>query len=163
MTETPPATQDLPDHANTVVHPPVFWAVLVAAGYGLDWLVPLPFLPDGFPAVWTGLGVFIAGLLLAGVAIASFRRAGTEIGTHTPTQHIVDTGIYGLTRNPIYLGAHIGLLGAAIGFDSLWILAMIVPFYLVIRHGVVGREEAYLERCFGDAYLDYKRRVRRWI
>jgi protein-S-isoprenylcysteine O-methyltransferase Ste14 len=56
----------------------------------------------------------------------------------------------------------LGQTGVAIAFDDLWVLAMLVPFYLVIRYGVVAREEAYLERKFGAVYLAYKSRVRRW-
>ena len=52
---------------------------------------------------------------------------------------------------------------SAIGFDNFWVLAMLVPFYFVIRHGVVAREEVYLERKFGGVYLGYKTRVRRWL
>ena len=51
----------------------------------------------------------------------------------------------------------------AIAFDSLWPLLTLVPFALVIRYGVVAREEAYLERKFGDVYRRYRARVRRWL
>jgi protein-S-isoprenylcysteine O-methyltransferase Ste14 len=57
----------------------------------------------------------------------------------------------------------LGLLGFAVGFDTLWLVILLVPFFLVIRYGVVAREEAYLERKFGDAYLAYKSRVGRWL
>ena len=57
----------------------------------------------------------------------------------------------------------LGQTGLAIGFDTPWILAMLIPFYLVLRYGVVAREEAYLARKFGGVYLDYKSRVRRWL
>lgn len=154
---------DGPDHANVVVHPPILWVVLVAIGYGLDFLLPLPFLPLAFPSIWVGVAVWLAGFALAAVAIAQFRRAGTDVQTHTPTARIVDTGIFAWSRNPIYVGAHIGVIGVAVALDSLWILAALVPFYLVIRYGVVAREEAYLERKFGEAYLAYKGQVRRWI
>ncbi len=157
------AGQSLSDHANVVVRPPVLWVLLVAAGIGLDFLVPLPFMPAGFPAAWVGGGVWLAGFALAVLAIRQFRRAGTEVQTHTPTAVIVDTGVFAFSRNPIYVGAHIGTVGVAIALDSLWILSTSVPFYLVIRYGVVAREEAYLERKFGDAYLAYKARVRRWL
>jgi len=80
-----------------------------------------------------------------------------------PTTTIVGHGPYALTRNPIYLGMFLGQIGLSIGFNSLWILAMLVPFYLVIRYGVVAREGAYLERKFGRVYLDYKSRTRRWL
>ena len=56
-----------------------------------------------------------------------------------------------------------GLIGLAIAFDNLWLLVMLVPFALVIRYGVVAREEAYLGRKFGDVYRDYRLRVRRWL
>ncbi len=151
------------DHANVVARPPVLWVLLVAAGIGLDLLVPLPFMPAGFPAAWVGGGVWLAGFALAALAIRQFRRAGTEVQTHTPTAVIVDTRVFAFSRNPIYLGAHIGTVGVAIALDSLWILSTLVPFYLIIRYGVVAREEAYLERKFGDSYLAYKARVRRWL
>ncbi len=55
------------------------------------------------------------------------------------------------------------VVGLAIAFDSLWPLVMLVPFALVIRYGVVAREEAYLERRFGEVYRGYRARVRRWL
>src|SRR3712207_7093246 len=57
-----------------------------------------------------------------------------------------ETGPYRFTRNPIYLGMFLGLIGLSIAFDNLWLLIMLAPFALVIRYGVVAREEAYLER-----------------
>jgi len=159
-TQAPPQT----DHANVVVRPPVLWIVLIAVGYGIDrWLLPLPFLPESFPAVWVGVAIWLLGFALAAVAIAQFRRVGTDVRTETPTAKIVDSGVFARSRNPIYVGAHIGTVGVAIALDSLWILATLIPFYLVIRYGVVAREEAYLERKFGQAYLDYRARVRRWV
>ena len=159
-TQSPP----LADHANVAVRPPVLWIVLIAVGYGIDrWLLPLPFLPADFPAVLVGVTIWLLGFALAFVAVMQFRRAGTDVRTETPTEKIVDSGVFARSRNPIYLGAHMGTVGAAIALDSLWVLATLVPFYLVIRHGVVAREEAYLERKFGQAYLDYKARVRRWV
>lgn len=158
-----PKSGQAPDHADVVIRPPVLWILLIAAGAALDALVPLPFLPESMPNVWIGLVVWLAGFALAAVAITQFRRAGTEVQTHSPTAVIVDSGVFAYSRNPIYLGAHIGIVGAAIAFDSLWVLAALVPFYLVIRYGVIAREEAYLERKFGDVYGDYRARVRRWL
>ena len=101
--------------------------------------------------------------MLAIWAIVTFRSAGTRVETTEPTRAIVTHGPYRFTRNPIYVGMFLGQTGLAIGFDNLWILAMLIPFYLVLRYGVVAREEAYLERKFGDVYSDYKSRVRRWL
>lgn len=115
------------------------------------------------PHRWLGGAVLAAAFALAIWAIATIRGAGTRVETYKPTTAIVTTGPYRFTRNPIYLGMLLGLIGLAIGFDSLWILAMLVPFFVVIRYGVVAREEAYLERKFSAVYLGYKSRVRRWL
>ncbi len=90
-------------------------------------------------------------------------RAGSNVPTSQPTMTIVDSGPYRLTRNPIYVGMMLGLIGLAIALNSLWLLLTLVPFALVIRYGVVTREEAYLERKFGDVYRRYRARIRRWL
>jgi protein-S-isoprenylcysteine O-methyltransferase Ste14 len=151
------------DKSNAIVRPPIAWALAFAAGLGLDWLYPLSWVPAALPNVWIGAVVFAAAFALAVWAIVTFRRAGTRVETTEPTTAIVEQGPYRFTRNPIYIGMFIGQIGFAIGFDSLWILATLIPFYFVLRHGVVAREEVYLERKFGEVYLGYKSRVRRWI
>ena len=83
---------------------------------------------------------------------------------HQPADHDHRGGRpYRFTRNPIYLGMVLGLIGLAIAFNSLWLLITLAPFALVIRYGVITREEAYLERKFGDVYRHYRARVRRWL
>jgi protein-S-isoprenylcysteine O-methyltransferase Ste14 len=57
----------------------------------------------------------------------------------------------------------LGLIGLAVAFDTLRLIVLLVPFYLIVRYGVVAREEAYLERKFGDVYLAYKARVGRLL
>jgi protein-S-isoprenylcysteine O-methyltransferase Ste14 len=154
---------DTKDNAGVLVPPPAAWAAAFLIGLGLDWLHPLPFMPGGVPRVWVGAAVVAIGVALAVSALIAFRRAGTRVEPYKPTTAIVSDGPFGLTRNPIYVGMFLGQIGLAIGFDSLWIVVMLVPFFLVIRYGVVAREEAYLERKFGSAYLDYKSRTRRWV
>lgn len=151
------------DSSGAAVRPPIAWVLAAVAGLVLDWLYPLPFLPAAVPAGWLGVIVFLAGLVLLIWAAATFRRAGTQIQTTQPTTTIVEEAPYRYSRNPIYIGMFLGLIGLAVGFDSLWLLILLVPFYLVIRHGVVAREEAYLELKFGDVYCAYKTRVRRWL
>jgi protein-S-isoprenylcysteine O-methyltransferase Ste14 len=154
---------DAADNANVIIHPPIAWALAVLAGLALQWLMPLRFMPAAVPAGWVGGAVFVLALALAVWAIATLTRAGSNVPTNRPTTMIVDAGPYGFTRNPIYVGMFVGLIGLAIAFDSLWVLVMLVPFGLVIRYGVVAREEAYLERKFGDAYRGYRAHVRRWL
>jgi len=154
---------DKTDTANVVIRPPIAWAVAVLAGLALNWLMPLPFIPVAVPAGWLGAMVFALALALFAWAIATITWAGTNVPTSLPTTTIVDTGPYRFTRNPIYVGMVLGLIGLAIAVNSLWLLLTLVPFALVIRYGVVAREEAYLERKFGDVYRRYRTRVGRWL
>ena len=119
--------------------------------------------PDINSAGLGGWGPFRAGCCARGLGDREYPQGGHSVRRHKPTIAIVETGPYRFTHNPIYLGMFLGQTGIAIGFDSLWVLAMLVPFYFVIRHGVVAREEAYLERKFGAVYRGYKSRVRRWL
>ena len=154
---------DTADTANVFIRPPIAWALAVLVALALQWLMPLPFMPAAAPAGWVGGAVFAIALVLAAWAIATVTRAGSNVPTNMPTTTIVDAGPYRFTRNPIYLGMIVGLIGLAIAFDSLWLLVALVPFALVIRYGVVAREEAYLERTFGEVYRRYRARVRRWL
>ena len=151
------------DRSNVVIHPPVAWALTFVAGLGVNWFYPLQFVPTSVPRASVGSGVFAVGFVLAIWAIVTIRKAGTRVETNKPTTTIVVIGPYRFTRNPIYIGMFLGQTGLAIGFDNLWVLATLVPFYLVIRYGVIAREEVYLERKFGAVYLGYKSRVRRWL
>jgi protein-S-isoprenylcysteine O-methyltransferase Ste14 len=154
---------DAADNSNALVRPPIALLLAFVGGLGIDWLYPLRFVPADISGGWVGAAVFAAGFALALWAIATFRDAGTRVETYKATSTIVESGPYRFTRNPIYVGMFVGLIGLATGFNSLWILAALVPFFLIIRFGVVAREEDYLERKFGGPYLAYKTRVRRWL
>ena len=154
---------DTADTAQVIIHPPVAWGLAVIAGLALNWLVPLPFLPADLPVGWLGAVVFVLALALGVSAVITMTRAGSNVPTNRPTTTIVENGPYRFTRNPIYLGMFLGQIGLAIAFNNLWLLMTLVPFALVIRYGVVAREEAYLARKFGDAYRGYCSRVRRWL
>src|SRR5215831_18503208 len=146
---------DSTDAARVIIRPPLAWGLAVIAGLALDWLAPLPLLPADLPAGGVGAMVFVLALVLFAWAIVTMTRAGSHVPTHLPTTTIVESGPHRFTRNPIYLGMFLGLIGLAIAFDNLWLLVMLVPFALVIRYGVVAREEIYLERKFGDVYRAY--------
>ena len=154
---------DTTDTANVIMRPPIAWAVAVLVGLALNWFMPLPLVPAAVPAGWLGTMVFALALAWVAWAIATITRAGSNVPTSLPTTTLVDTGPYRFTRNPIYLGMVLGLIGLAIAFNSLWLLLTLVPFALAIRYGVIAREEAYLERKFGDVYRRYCARVRRWL
>ena len=151
------------DRADVVVRPPLLWFLLVGAGYGLSWLLALRFVPASWPNIWIGAGVFAIGGGFAFWSFRQFKEFHGDVDTHTPSSALVDTGPFAFSRNPIYCGMVLGIAGAAIAADTLWIILGLAIWYPVMRYGVIGREEAYLERRFGAPYLDYKSRVRRWL
>ena len=154
---------DTADTAHVIIRPPLAWGLAVLAGLALNSVVPWPFLPADVPSGWLGASAFVLALALFAWAIVMMTKAGSNVPTNRPTTTIVESGPYRFTRNPIYLAMILGLTGLAIAFDNLWLLAMLVPFALIIRYGVVAREEAYLDRRFGEVYRGYRSRVRRWL
>jgi protein-S-isoprenylcysteine O-methyltransferase Ste14 len=151
--------------AGVIARPPFLFLAALLLGFVSDRLLPLPFpVPSIDPVHWIIAGFLIlVGLALAAAGIRNFSRAGTPVPTNEPTRALATTGIHGRTRNPIYLGMFLMYGGIGIALRSPSILILTLPLAIVIRYGVVAREEAYLERRFGDAYRDYKARLRRWV
>jgi protein-S-isoprenylcysteine O-methyltransferase Ste14 len=161
MSETKVGTP--PDSPNVVIHPPIALGIAVVAAIALNWFYPLPFLDKAIPGIEVGLILLLLTLLIVRWAAVTFRKARTNILTSQATNAIVSDGPFAYSRNPIYVAIFLGLAGFAFAFDSLWFLAAMVPMAAVIRYGVIAREESYLERKFGNQYLDYKAKVRRWL
>jgi protein-S-isoprenylcysteine O-methyltransferase Ste14 len=169
---TDPVAQEENDAgtAGVIARPPLLFLASLLLGFVSDHLLPLPML---FPVSRSGLVHWISAtiggsLILIGIAffaagIRNFASRATPVPTNEPTRALVSTGIHGWSRNPIYLGMFLVYVGIGIVVRSPWVLILALPLAITIRYGVVAREEAYLERRFGDAYRDYKARVRRWL
>jgi protein-S-isoprenylcysteine O-methyltransferase Ste14 len=110
-----------------------------------------------------GATLAVCGLVLIALGTSRFVAAGTNIPPNLPTTALVFDGIFGRTRNPLYLGTTLVYLGLSVAAGSAWAIMLVVPLLWLINVGVIAREERYLERKFGDAYRAYKGRVRRWI
>lgn len=98
-----------------------------------------------------------------GQAMWQFRRAGTNVETYRPSTTVVRDGLYRFSRNPIYLSLGLDDAGIGIAAASFWVLALLIPLFLIIRYGVIAREERYLEQKFGAEYFAYKQSTRRWL
>ena len=151
--------------ASVIARPPLLFLAALLLGFVLDRLLPFPFpVPRTDLVHWIVAGsLILIGLALAAVGIRNFSQARTPVPTNEPTRALVTTGIHGWTRNPIYLGMFLMYGGIGIAVRSPSILILMLPLAIAIRRGVVAREEAYLERRFGDTYRGYKARVRRWV
>ncbi len=156
--------ENRPDHAGVAFHPPLMLGILLAVGFGLRALVPLPIplLPEGIASIG-GPTIVVVALVLAIWAARTMRAGGASIPTNEPTDAIVSAGPYKFSRNPIYLAMVMLLVGIGVWTNSLWLIGMAVLDAILLSGGVISREEAYLRRKFGAEYSAYAERVRRWL
>jgi protein-S-isoprenylcysteine O-methyltransferase Ste14 len=142
--------------------PPTVYLAGLLLAIPLELAFPTEDLPT-VARIAAGVAGVAAFAFFAGGAQRLFSRAGTPAIPFKPTEALVTTGIYGLTRNPMYVGMALLYIGLALAFGLLWAFAILPFVIVVIDRMVIAREEPYLERLFGQEYLDYKARVRRWI
>lgn len=151
------------DSAKVTFPPPFIYLGFLLAGLAADRILPWSISIPARTRIVAGLVCIGMGLFLQLSASGRFRREGTDIKPWKTTKLIVDDGVFRFSRNPIYLGFVLIYAGLAFGFSSLGALIMLPIVILVIHTQVIAREERYLEAKFGDAYLAYKARVRRWL
>jgi protein-S-isoprenylcysteine O-methyltransferase Ste14 len=154
--------------AGVVVRPPLLFLGALALGFALEHLLPVPYPiartgPLHWISAYIALGLIVVGIVLFAASIRNFARAGTPVPGTRATTALVTTGIHGWSRNPIYIGMFLIYAGIGLVTRKPWVLILLLPVSVTIRYHVVALEEAYLERRFGDAYRDYKARVRRWL
>ena len=150
------------DHAHVIAPPPLIAAAAMLLGAGLHYLWPVPLWP--WPHAWAPtVACFAAVLTLAVPAVRRIWRVRSSVLPHRATTALVTSGPFRFTRNPLYLAMGLLLAGVAFAVNSLAMLLVIVPWAVVMRHGVIAREERYLEGKFGEDYRAYCRRVRRWL
>jgi protein-S-isoprenylcysteine O-methyltransferase Ste14 len=150
------------DNPGIRVPPPLIYLVPLLLGLLLDKRRHLPFLPRGAAR---GLGFLLlgAGAALNAWFLLTIRKTDVPIRTDRPVPRLTTGGPFRYSRNPSYLALAMIYAGVASLRNSLWAMLLLAPVLRVMRREVIGREERYLERAFGQEYLAYKRRVRRWI
>jgi protein-S-isoprenylcysteine O-methyltransferase Ste14 len=155
-------TDDERDNAGVVAPPPLIYLGALALGLLLDKKLPIPFLPRSISRA-LGWPLLVGGVSLMSWFFFTMRRADTPIDPREPVSNLATDGPFRYTRNPAYLSMamiYAGISSLANAFSSILLLPAVL---LVIQRGVIEREERYLERKFGEEYLRYKDRVRRWI
>jgi protein-S-isoprenylcysteine O-methyltransferase Ste14 len=150
--------------SRPIVRPPLLYLGCLILALVLDRVLAVPVaLPEAAPCWIAGGGLILLGIAIFVAGIGNFTRAATPVPSTQPVRALVTTGIHGWSRNPIYVGMSLFYLGIGLAARSPWAFILAAPIAVTMRFGVVAREEAYLERRFGDAYRDYKARVRRWL
>lgn len=147
---------------SPMVHPPIVALMFIVMAYFLGRFIPLPFIPS---MMWRNVGLLLTfiGFLLGIGAFIEFRRARTSLDPHGSAKQVVTSGIYRFTRNPIYLGFLLMVIGLPLNSGLIWGIIMAPLYMIVMTRLVIEREESYLEKKFKGQYTSYKSRVRRWI
>src|ERR671916_1104256 len=150
------------DKAGVIAPPPLIYLGSLVFGLLLNRKFPVTLLPRKMARNfgWPLLG---GGVLLIGWFEWAMRHAGTPANPYKPVSHVVTEGPFRYTRNPAYLSMTMIYTGISSLVNALWAILILPVALLVIQRGVIEREERYLERKFGEEYLRYKARVRRWI
>ena len=150
------------DAPNVKIIPPLVYLAGIVIGFLATIWMPTKVVPNS--VAWTVGGILICcGAALTGSALLKFKDVGTTVRPDRAASTLVISGLYKITRNPMYLA--LCLVQAGIGFLlNDWItLLFVVPLALILHFGVILPEEKYLEAKFGEPYLALKREVRRWI
>jgi protein-S-isoprenylcysteine O-methyltransferase Ste14 len=153
---------DEQDKAGVIAPPPLIYLGVLIFGLLLGRRFPISFLPRKM-ARGLGLPILGGGVLLLGWFERAMRQADTPTDPYKPVERIATGGPFHYSRNPGYLSMAMIYTGIASLANALWAILFLPVALLVIRRGVIEREERYLERKFGEEYLSYKAQVRRWI
>lgn len=146
----------------TRVPPPIYLLCALLIMFALDRFAPI-LTWDSIAVTAGGVAAIIIGLSITAWGAGTFSRAGTPIRPFLPSTVLVTHHLFRLTRNPMYLGMFVILAGVWIVLGSLSPLFVIPAFFILIRNAFVRREEVFLRERFGQAYVDYAARVRRWL
>jgi protein-S-isoprenylcysteine O-methyltransferase Ste14 len=150
------------DKAQIAAFPPLIFAGALGLGSLLDVLVPVRFTPRPYSAPF-GIFFLVCAIVFSGLAVRELFRSKTPVDPRRPTSALVTTGVFKVSRNPIYLGMVLFCLGLSFLIHSLWFMALAAVLAAVLQQGVIKPEEVYLEQKFGNPYREYKTNVRRWL
>ncbi|MCP5381316.1 MAG: isoprenylcysteine carboxylmethyltransferase family protein [Kordiimonadaceae bacterium] len=153
---------DHQDNAGIITHPPVFYIIAIILGLILDYIYPLSVGLAGNEKI-AAIVLFILGTIIIILGFRIFARNKQSPSVHASVTKVYQSGIYAYSRNPIYLGVALMMLAFGLYLDKLWIIFMMIPLIIILNRLVIEKEEAYLEAKFGEEYIKYKKKVRRWI
>ena len=148
--------------AGVIAPPPLIFATLYLVGYGLQKIYPSDLLYSDI-ARYVGWLPIAGAFALAIWAIRVMRKADTSENPFKETTALVTDGPYKVTRNPMYVSLTLLYIGVALVLRMVWPLATLPIAILILHHGVILREEKYLEQLFADKYREYLTKAPRWL
>jgi protein-S-isoprenylcysteine O-methyltransferase Ste14 len=152
------------DNPGVYIPPPLIYVAMFLLSLLVQKFIPLSKLFfQSLTSHIIGILFIIAGLFFNVPAIRQFIKTGNTLVTIKPASSLQTSGIYGVTRNPMYLSLLLFYTGLAFLFGNWWTIMLIVILIIVVTYFIIRPEERYLQRAFGKTYLDYQQKVRRWI
>jgi protein-S-isoprenylcysteine O-methyltransferase Ste14 len=152
------------ERASVIPWPPILFAAALAGGVVAGRMYPLPWPGiDDLAARLIGYGFGVAGIGLVAWGLATLLRAGTTFLPHGRADRLVAHGAFAFRRNPIYMGEVLIFLGLAQLTGNIWMAIVAPVFAAAVLVLAILPEERHLEARFGDDYLEYKARTRRWF
>jgi len=157
-------TDTVRDTPTVLIFPPLIPLSALVVGVVLNFFMPLGLLVHVLflGRIVVGAIAFVVGTGMVIGANRIFQRIGTNVRPSQPTLALATKGIFTWTRNPMYVGGSLALLGMGIGFALDWVILLLVVSLPLLHYGIILREEHYLERKFGDEYRRYKTNVPRY-
>jgi protein-S-isoprenylcysteine O-methyltransferase Ste14 len=143
--------------------PPLYFLIPLTLSVATELLFPAQRLLPSIVAGCVGGALLGLGISFAVSAVATMRQAGTSPIPVKPSTTLVTNGPYRFTRNPMYLGMTLVYVGIAVWTQAIWAFVYLPLVLLAVSRSVIGREERYLTQRFGEPYLQYRSKVRRWI
>jgi protein-S-isoprenylcysteine O-methyltransferase Ste14 len=143
----------------------VVFGIPFLAAIALQLALPLS-LPNGLltPAIIPGsAALIIVGAVLIVLARREFAKHSQPTDPGRPTSELVTTGIFSISRNPLYVGGVCILVGIALALNLPWVLVLLLPALVACHYVLIAPEERYLAAKFGDEYRTYAASVHRWI
>jgi protein-S-isoprenylcysteine O-methyltransferase Ste14 len=156
---------DVMARPNSLPWPPIIILAAIAISLLLNVVYPLPWFGQPLSSILSVLGwLMIAAFVALNIsAIRAMRRAGTTVRPDRGTDHLVTDGAFAFTRNPLYVAGTGLVLGIGLASGIVWCVLLAVVAAFAVQKLAIEREERHLQARFGETYMDYARRVRRWI
>lgn len=145
-----------------IARPPYLYSGFLLAGLLTHLAVPLKIFSNTWAGHLIGIPFVIAGISLVISAVRTLKKEQVS-PRFKPVSTIVTSGPFGYTRNPMYLAFTLIYTGTAFVINTFWPILLLPALLCIMHYGVIRREEAYLEKLFGDNYKNYCLRVRRWL
>lgn len=143
----------------------VIFGVPILIAIALQFLIPFSISPGLLRSILIpcGIALIIAGAAFIFLARQEFAKFSQPTDPGRPTTNIVTTGVFAISRNPIYFGAAGFLVGVGLATNWLWVLVFLLPSLVACHYMLIAPEEKYLVGKFGEGYRMYAANVHRWI